>query len=236
MSSQRRFVRLLPAPQFLASRWDFWSRPLRPWSLIAFFVTVFAALPGCGEPDPKGGVYGGLQPLSLKTAELSDAERARAEETLALFGEFQSQLQTELGQAIAAGGPPAAIDRCKMVSPKLEKELSNQNVTLRRVSDRPRNPDHVPSELEARALEAWRARMDAGEAIGPVLYQKPEGMLLLKPIAIQKTLCLNCHGGRGEEISAETMAAIQAAYPEDQATGYSMGDLRGAFSAQYHDR
>ena len=43
-------------------------------------------------------------------------------------------------------------------------------------------------------------------------------------------LCLACHGPR-ETIEAETLARIDALYPQDAATGYAAGDLRGAFSA-----
>ena len=42
-----------------------------------------------------------------------------------------------------------------------------------------------------------------------------------------ETLCLTCHGS---ELSKDTKAALKQHYPEDQATGYSLGDIRGAFS------
>jgi hypothetical protein len=39
-------------------------------------------------------------------------------------------------------------------------------------------------------------------------------------------LCLQCHG---ENISPEVQAELARLYPEDKATGYSAGDIRGAF-------
>jgi len=40
------------------------------------------------------------------------------------------------------------------------------------------------------------------------------------------TVCLMCHG---TQISPEVTEAIANLYPEDKATGYSDGDIRGAF-------
>ena len=40
-------------------------------------------------------------------------------------------------------------------------------------------------------------------------------------------LCLACHG---ESINPDIAAAIDEAYPEDQARGFKSGDIRGAFS------
>ena len=39
-------------------------------------------------------------------------------------------------------------------------------------------------------------------------------------------LCLTCHGAA---LSPDVEAALAESYPEDHATGYSAGDLRGAF-------
>ena len=39
--------------------------------------------------------------------------------------------------------------------------------------------------------------------------------------------CLTCHG---TNIPAEVTAALEGAYPQDQATGFAEGDIRGAFT------
>lgn len=43
------------------------------------------------------------------------------------------------------------------------------------------------------------------------------------------TVCLTCHGATGTQ-SAELRTALQREYPHDAATGYALGELRGAFS------
>ena len=41
-----------------------------------------------------------------------------------------------------------------------------------------------------------------------------------------EALCLTCHG---ETLAPELAAAIAREYPNDQATGFKLGELRGAF-------
>ena len=43
--------------------------------------------------------------------------------------------------------------------------------------------------------------------------------------------CLACHGAP-EQIPAEVAAILAERYPDDQATGYAVGDLRGALWAE----
>lgn len=40
-------------------------------------------------------------------------------------------------------------------------------------------------------------------------------------------LCANC---QGTDIAPDLAAAIRAKYPQDQATGFKVGELRGAFT------
>ena len=42
-----------------------------------------------------------------------------------------------------------------------------------------------------------------------------------------KELCTTCHG---TQVEASLLQAIKARYPEDAATGFSVGELRGAFT------
>ena len=40
-------------------------------------------------------------------------------------------------------------------------------------------------------------------------------------------ICLTCHGS---DIAPELKAKIESVYPDDQATGFALGELRGAFT------
>ncbi|MCB1147042.1 MAG: hypothetical protein KDK38_09595, partial [Leptospiraceae bacterium] len=52
------------------------------------------------------------------------------------------------------------------------------------------------------------------------------------PIKIASPLRLACHG-TSAEIQAETKAALAKAYPNDRATGYALGDLRGTMLLEF---
>ncbi len=50
-----------------------------------------------------------------------------------------------------------------------------------------------------------------------------------EPILVQP-LCLVCHG---EALAPDVAARIEALYPQDEATGFRAGDLRGVFWVEY---
>jgi cytochrome c len=58
-------------------------------------------------------------------------------------------------------------------------------------------------------------------------------LLYTKPIVINNALCLNCHGEVGAAVTEETYALIREKYPNDNATGHQMGDLRGMWSITF---
>lgn len=174
----------------------------------------------------------------LAGAGASSCARSEEEQIASLqkdFATLQTELQKELAAAIAARGPEGAIEVCSVASPQMEQRLSAQRGALiRRISDRPRNPDHLADEFEQRAMDRWRLEMAQGKK--PALYHErgDAGLRVMQPIVIQNQLCLQCHGGPAE-VSPQTRAAIAAKYPADRALGYSMNELRGAFSATIAD-
>jgi hypothetical protein len=52
----------------------------------------------------------------------------------------------------------------------------------------------------------------------------------MKPL-VALPLCINCHGPK-ENISADVKTILAEKYPEDRATGFLVGDLRGAISVK----
>jgi N-acetylglucosamine-6-phosphate deacetylase len=57
-----------------------------------------------------------------------------------------------------------------------------------------------------------------------------EVYLYSKSIIIPGGLCLNCHGEPGKDINDETLKKLNELYPQDQAKGHQIGDLRGMWS------
>ncbi len=170
-----------------------------------------------------------LIPIAILSIGCGRSLEARQKLAADTAEKLQAQLLTALTKAIAEKGAAGAIDTCHTLSPETEKNLTTQGVSVRRVSDRTRNPSHKPDEWEAKALATWRVAMSEGRELAPVMEETPSGLRFAKPIKIGNEACLQCHGNPAK-MKGDVKAAIAKLYPEDQAIGYAMGDLRGAIS------
>lgn len=138
------------------------------------------------------------------------------------------RLGTELKGQMELGGPMAALRFCSLYALSLtDRVAKDSNATLKRVSLHNRNPVNAPTAEEKKLLERWEAMQHARQPLPEYETERLENgdYNLYKPIVINKEACLKCHG----EIAAGSplAKAIKAIYPEDKATGYAMGDLRG---------
>ena len=159
-----------------------------------------------------------------QAAELDQAKKATAE--------FAGALKSELVAAMQSGGPIEAIDVCNTRAVLISEEVSlEQGMTLSRVSQKNRNPDNAPNEWQAVVLESFEARKLAGETPATLAWHEVADTGTGKEFRFMKAIptgavCLACHGETLAPPVAEKLAEL---YPEDKATGYSEGDIRGAF-------
>ena len=145
------------------------------------------------------------------------------------------KLLAVLQEEIARGGPEGAILVCRDQAPQLARAASLESGwTVRRVSLRNRNPKAVPDAWERAGLEDFDRRAAAGEPPGAlevaavvVVDGKPtQRYLRALPTA---ALCTQCHGP-ADKLSPAVVAQLKALYPDDRATGYQVGDIRGAMT------
>jgi hypothetical protein len=138
----------------------------------------------------------------------------------------QAELLRNVSQAMAEGGAPNAIDFCNIHAGGIVAKLAEEwNCTLRRTSLQYRNPEARPNEAEENLLN-WYAGLPKGEWTSTV-WREENLVHYASPIQMAMPACLQCHGIPGSDISEGTMAVILENYPEDKATGYQAGDLRG---------
>lgn len=170
---------------------------------------------------------GGGDDLADKQAAEQRAEKAANELVGTLLGEVQ--------RAMKEGGPANAVRTCaEKAQPLTDKVAAANTVRLRRVTEKPRNPVDAPDDYERAVLRRFHDMAEAGTLEAGTLHSEVvtvEGRKVLrymKPITIKKP-CLACHAPE-EKLDAEVRAAIAERYPEDRATGYAAGDLRGAIS------
>jgi hypothetical protein len=145
------------------------------------------------------------------------------------------KLVAVLTEEMAKGGPEGAITVCKDVAPQMARAASAETGwAIRRVSLRNRNPRAVPDAWERAALEDFDRRAAAGEA--PATLEKAEIVVedgkqqyrYMRALPVQ-SLCLNCHG-TAEQLTPAVRQKLKELYPDDQATGYKPGDIRGAMT------
>jgi hypothetical protein len=160
-----------------------------------------------------------------KRVDLSVPEGAQQGRELALA--FQKALRSELENAIAAQGPLGAIAVCGERAQAIADGLARDGLRVRRISDRPRNPANAADTRELQMLESWRGASAEDRAkVGEGRTRDGKSSLYL-PISIPDALCLTCHGPV-ETLAPELREKLASRYPADRATGYALGDLRGA--------
>jgi hypothetical protein len=151
----------------------------------------------------------------------------------AMIQAFATELKTTLLAALEHGGPVHAIGVCKHDAPKIAaaQAQARPGWSLRRTALRVRNPDNTATDWQRAVLVDWEAQIVAGEVsdLGSLEWSSVEGAELRTMRAIPMDgLCLGCHGPL-DQIDAAVVAALAEHYPEDQATGFRVGELRGAF-------
>mgnify|MGYP000571304547 CR=1 FL=1 len=158
---------------------------------------------------------------------------AQVKEARQLAKRFFGALKSELQTALADGGPVHAIGVCSRVAPGIAGELSTKSGwAVGRTALRVRNPRNAPSVRERAVLMDFKQRVEQGEPMktmesAAVFTEGGRRYLHYMKAIPTKGVCLTCHG---ENLPAELRAAIDEEYPADAATGFEMGDLRGAFT------
>ena len=173
----------------------------------------------------------GLSAWAEDTAPLLHSSREVAAQLL-------QQLGAQLRRELAASGAEGAISVCKSAAPEIAGRLSReQGARVARVSLRVRNPLlGTPDAWEQRALTSFDQRAAAGEKPDALelseFTTEPDGRYFryVKAIPVQP-LCLSCHGPQ-ESIPPAVKARLQEDYPYDRATGYAVGQIRGAVTVK----
>jgi hypothetical protein len=194
--------------------------PGRHCASLRIFTVVLLGILGCRLASAAGS--------SLPAEPLEARGKAITQQAFAL-------LSSNLARALTEGGVTNALSYCSIQALPLTKVVADTNrVRLSRVTHKPRNPANQLAAHESAILEKFRARMAEQTPPAPVLITNAQGTVTFyAPILINNKLCLNCHGEPGKDIAADKVAYIKRLYPQDQATGFKMGDLRGLWRIEF---
>ncbi|MCP4185225.1 MAG: DUF3365 domain-containing protein [Hyphomicrobiales bacterium] len=172
----------------------------------------------------------------LASPAFADQKMELANEGKQVIGAFAKALKGELIGAMKTGGPSHAITVCNVKAPAIASEVSeDRGWIVARSSHKLRNSKNAPDEFTRATIEEFLARQDKGEkaadlAKAAIVEENNKRVFrLVKAIPTGK-VCLNCHGSG--EVKPDTADALMKLYPEDQARGFTLGEMRGVFTLQ----
>lgn len=142
-------------------------------------------------------------------------------------------LSSNLKNAMNEGGLENALAFCNVNAMPLTDSLSDYyNVSIKRVSHKPRNLINEPTPQEQHIIDDYLA-LGAVENMKPMIAKNEQQNTVFYAPIPTKGLCLNCHGIVGETLSLERYEVIKKFYPNDNAVGFKEGDFRGMWSITF---
>lgn len=175
-------------------------------------------------------------------AQTAGAESAAlsADEKKALVGEAKTQimslggsLSAVLKQGIKADGHAASVKLCNIQAPEITKASSaeggNTDWTISRSSLKLRNPSNAADGWIENVMQDFEKRKAAGELAKDIAHTEVrDGKFYLVKAIPTKPGCVACHG---ENVAEDVKVKLAELYPNDKATGFKAGDIRGVFIA-----
>ena len=125
-----------------------------------------------------------------------------------------------------------------MEAAPIAQALSQNGWEVGRTALKVRNPNNAADRWEREQL-AWfsqlltKAKQDNLTPKRPIetyQYDSESGAFRYMMAIEQGQVCMACHGAN---LAPSVKHAILEHYPNDQATGFELGDLRGAFTITY---
>lgn len=140
-------------------------------------------------------------------------------------------LGKNLKQHLKSDGPLGAATFCSTQALALTDNVTAQygkNISVKRISLKARNPVNAAQGSEKVIMEALQNLHSNGVILPKYIVERVDATTAkyYKPLRITKEVCLKCHGNIAE--NTKLSALLKQTYPNDKATGYTMGDLRGA--------
>ena len=194
----------------------------RNLSSVLIMASLVAGL-GCSKQEPSEVQQ------SETTSDVTNAKAASTPKERALMAKetLFKRLSSELMAAMSNGGPSAAIEVCSRKAPKIAAEVGEEHgLSIGRTSFKLRNPANKPPAWAVPLVEQRLAEPKFVE-----LDNHVTGAFL--PIHL-KTQCLTCHGEQNQ-IADDVKEELAKRYPDDTATGFKDGDLRGWFWVEVPD-
>ena len=163
------------------------------------------------------------------------AEKPKTYEEIGL--EYALGTKAVLGKnlmgAIQSKGTMHALDFCNIQAiPLTDSMATNYHATIKRVSDKYRNPNNQANAEELKYIAQFKADLVGKRESKPVVIKKGNQVQFYYPIPTN-TVCLQCHG---TQIKPDVQSQILKLYPNDLAVGYTENEVRGIWSITFEKK
>ena len=154
---------------------------------------------------------------------------------IAIINKTMKNLKNRLQESLKDGNIVAAIKICSSEAQDLTMLNNSENISIKRISLKYRNPVNKPTKKEELILKSFEEKLQSGTRFNDLVFKqtitnyKEKKFTYIKAIPV-KEVCLNCHGNN---ISDKVLRQIKINYPNDKAIGFNLGDIRGAFSVEH---
>ena len=146
----------------------------------------------------------------------------------------KAELGKKLMGTIQKKGTLEALEFCNINANQLTDSMSiASNATIRRVSDKPRNPKNTANAKEYQYIQEFKTKIANKEEPQPIVVDTGSLVNFYYPI-VTNELCLQCHGQPVKEIQPNILKSLKTLYPDDKAIGYRMDEVRGIWSITFN--
>jgi major membrane immunogen (membrane-anchored lipoprotein) len=145
----------------------------------------------------------------------------------ALKSELKAHMKKDPSGLEALAFCTASADKITQdVNAKLPEYAKVRRTALKVRNDKVNSPDATDEKVMKAYEEAIAAKRFSPKDIKVV--EVGDTTRIYKPL-VTKKVCLKCHGS---DLSPKISEALKSAYPNDKATGFKEGDLRGVIVAE----
>lgn len=191
------------------------------WIVSGLAVSGVLLVAGCSSQSSSETQRATEESAVATIVEGQSPSEASKQKMLAAKDALFTKLSGRLVEAMSSQGPAAAITVCRQEAPAIAEEVSAEHgLQIGRTGVRLRNPANV--------APSWAEKLVQDKTDTPTFVTLDNGhAAALLPIKLQGQ-CLMCHGPK-QGIAPIIQEQLSRLYPNDQATGFEEGELRGWF-------
>ncbi|WP_178984940.1 Tll0287-like domain-containing protein [Winogradskyella helgolandensis] len=188
---------------------------------------------GKGMGNGRGMGNGKGKKLGMKQTQTNFEDLPYGERGLKYALTTKAVLGKNLMGTIQKKGILEALNFCNLQAYPLTDSMSVvHNATIKRVTDKPRNPNNKANTEELGYIRDFKEVIANNEEPKPIVKKMDDKVKVYYPITTNN-MCLQCHGKPNETVEASTLTRIKSLYPMDKALGYDINEVRGIWSITF---